>query len=739
MAVEQLHLQNGRIRAVFSAASGALLQIEDRARGFSHLEDKASGPPFRVERGGRMLRTFRSFTYQATADELSFQWDLGGASLQAWVSLLPDGLSFRFKLSGPRAAACRAVEYPLLQHPVSQGENSFLAHAYATGVLFQNPAACLPSRGGLRFCPYPESFSGASMQLMSYYHQGQAGLYLAAHDGQGHQKWLNAYAQKGSLVLSHMYGFEDVGSAAIQQPYPFVIRLLHGDGWEEAAETYREFALKQPWCARGPNWRRKDRKPWLREEVGYTTFGINAGHDRSPWLDRYRRDIGSRGFHVLGPDWTHKPQTFGSGIPGGLADWLPTHFDADTLAAIRKNGDYFAPFEFDFLVALNQSDQAQLQDNLQAFPQPSFSHDGYRFNMLCPCQPFTQAFHEQRDAQAQQESGCDAMYYDISANNLIKICLREDHEHPAGGGRALTEGYRACYRKTADRLSAQAGRDIPLGSEMMCEVFLGELDFYQARAWAQPCSTLETWPFRKQMWSGQARMIPMFDFVYHDYGPVRMDGWGKLVAETGDLFYHTLARVYLWGGLYEINHEYSPMEALDGHENKGEEHYFHFDGQGHAYSRERAACLSLYAAARTGAARDYWAYGRLLKAPRIPLPQKAYTWYHYNHDQKSATYKARGHYAAEAVLISLFEHPEGGYALFLANADSQPHTITLSAEDLPGLNPGAGAQLFRFQPDGSARFKKDLRMQRGEREAIVLQPLALYMLEINNKERGTTQ
>ena len=737
MTMEQLHLQNGRIRAMFSAANGALLQIEDRARGFLHLQGKAEGIPFRVERGGRMLRAFRAFSYEEKPDGLIFHWDLGGASLKAQVTLLTDGLSFVCSLSGPRSSLSRAVEYPLIQDLVSRGEDSFLAHAYATGVLFQNPAACLPSRGGLRFCPYPESFSGASMQLMTYYHQDQAGLYLAAHDGAGHQKWLNAYASKGSLSLSHMVGFEEVGGAEIRQPYPFVIRLLKGAGWEEAAEHYRAFALKQPWCARGPHWQRREQQPWLWSEVGYTTFGINAGHDRSPWLARYRGDINSRGFHVLGPDWTNRPQTFGSGIPGGLADWLPTRFHPATLAAIRENGDYFAPFEFDFLVALNQSDQQRLKDNLQAFPQPTFSQDGYRFNMLCPCQPFTQAFHEERDARVQQESGCDAMYYDISANNLIKICLREDHDHPPGGGRALTEGYKACYRQTRDRLSSQTGRDIPLGTEMMCEVFLGELDFYQARAWAQPSSTLETWPFRKLMWSGQARMIPMFDYVYHDYGPVRMDGWGKLVAETGDLFYHILAKVYLWGGLYEINHEYSPMEALDGVENKGEEHYFHFASRGFAYAGDRARYLGLYAAARTGAARDYWVYGRLLKAPPISLPQKEYSWFHYNHDSNSATYEARGRYRAEAVLMSLFEHPEGGCALFLANADSQPHTITLSADHLPGLLPGAVAQLFRFQPDGSARFTKDLRMQRGEREAIVLQPLALYMLKIKKKERGT--
>ena len=127
------------------------------------------------------------------------------------------------------------------------------------------------------------------------------------------------------------------------------------------------------------------------------TFGINAGHDRTKWLKRFHEDIGAPVFHVLGPDWTNTPQTFDSGIPGGMGDWVPTRFCQANLDAIRENGDYFAPFEFDFLVALNKSDPDLLQPNLQEFPKPTFSHDAYAFSMLCPCTRFTKDFHRERD------------------------------------------------------------------------------------------------------------------------------------------------------------------------------------------------------------------------------------------------------------------------------------------------------------------------------------------------------
>jgi hypothetical protein len=737
MIADSLYLKNKVIRVGFSRRTGALMQIEDKLRGCQHLQGDEQSVPFRLARqGGRMQGAYRVFDFEQREGSLTLHWSLSGCRLEATVTLLDDGLSFSFLLTGPGAAKYHAVEYPILGALSSWGQDSYLAHAYATGLLMRNPAAHLPARGRLRFCPYPEGFSGATMQFMAYYHPGKGGLYLAAEDGQARQKWLNAYTHRGSLVLSYMHGFEHIGAACIRQDYPFVLRLYAGEGWEEAADLYRAFAHCQPWCARGPAYARRTEDDWLREHVGYCTFGISASHDRSRWLKQFREDIGTPGFHVLGPDWTNKPQTFGMGVPGGMDDWLPTRFDARTLAAIRANGDRFAPFEFDFLVNLNQSDRQRLRDNLQAFPVPTYSHDGYRFNMLCPAQPFTQAFHRDRDRQVQRESGCDAMYYDISANNLIKICTREDHVHRPGGGSQINEGYQTCYRQTAEAMAEQAGKPIPLGTELINETFLAELDFYQARAWAQPATDFETWPFRKQMRSGQFRMIPLFDYVYHEFGPVRMDGWGKLVKEIGDLFYYNVARTYLWGGLYELNYEYSPMEALDGRETDPQEHYFHFEPQGYAYDRDRAAYLGSFARARIGDAKPYWSYGRLMAQPKLQPPTKVYSWYHYNHDKHSPAYQAGGDYPAPAVVSSLYRDEHGGFACFLANTSGESHRIPARMEDiLPGVE-SAQAVLYRFDGQGRALIETDFGMQARDLGIITLEPYALYMLKINTTERG---
>ncbi len=733
-----LTLENDAVRVTLSEVDGRILELFDKQRDRAYVKDDKSTPAFLVSAATEMQETEAVFSVVSMAAEgCTLHWDMPDATLTANIALLEDGVSFQASLVNREKSHIRAFEYPIVGSLADYGKRGYLAHPYATGVLFQDPQSCLPATGGLRYAPYPESFSGASMQFCAYYEENAGGLYFAALDGDAHQKWFNAYTQNGALVISHMTGYEEIGSeVTIEMPYEFHIRFMGPGGWREAAELYKPWALSQKWCRRGLAIERaEDQKAdWLLEDVGYATFGINAGADRTQWLDQYRLDIGTKGFHILGPDWANTQQNFYNSVPGGLQDWLPTKFNQNNLENIRKGGDYYAPFEFDFLVGLDKSDAKKLMSHLQKFPSPTFSHDAYTFNMLCPADPFTVAFHRDKNVQMMKEAQMDAMYYDISANNLIKICLSDKHGHTPGGGHEITEGYQTVYQETQQALCAEAKKYVPLGTEMMNETLLGELDYYQARAWAQPSSTLETWPFRQQMRKGTAQMIPLFDYVYHEMGTVRLDGWGKLVAETGDYFYSIVSRVYLWGGLYEINHEYSPMEELNGQENSPEEHYFRFDPQHNAYSADRALYVKSFAGARTGPANPYWAYGTMTVEPAIEIPKVFFHWYHYNHGQGDSSYKASGDIKQPAVLTSAYVSPEGSYALFLSNAHDKAHTLTFDlSHQVLRLSEGEKKVSMLSGFDQELPQIADLGvLQPGKVRAITLElaPYTLYMLEI---------
>ena len=435
-------LENRRIRLTADEATGIITGLLDKEKNREYLPGGNALPPFRVAYDGEMQSEPFTLSAKMAGDAISFSWSMNGAVLISEIILLETGVSFRASLRNDPDSFVKAFEYPILGPLADYGTQGCLAHSYATGVLMRDPLSFVPETGGLRYAPYPEGFSGASMQFLTYYEEGKGGLYFAALDGEAHQKWLNVYKDGGGLAVSHIAGFENaVPGASIAMNYDFVIQLTDGSGWQEAAALYKSWAQRQPWCAMGTAKNRKGRADWLREDAGYCTFGVNAGHDRTNWLRRYRKDIGTPGFHVLGPDWTHTPQTFGWGVPGDMCDWVPVKFNEDNLRAIRENGDYFAPFEFDFLVGMDKSNPETLKPHLQKFPKPTFSHDGYTFNMLCPCDGFTKDFHRERDVTVLRVAGVDAMYYDISANNLIKICMDETHGHRPGGGKEIADGY----------------------------------------------------------------------------------------------------------------------------------------------------------------------------------------------------------------------------------------------------------------------------------------------------------
>ncbi len=263
--------------------------------------------------------------------------------------------------------------------------------------------------------------------------------------------------------------------------------------WYESADIYKRWAVKQYWCKNGPiaDVSETEKSTWLMEEMGVATFGINAGHDRSKWLDNFHDYIDTKMFHILGPDWPHTVQDFGNHIPGGMADWFPTKFNAQTLNAITRHGDKYAPFEFDYLFNINGADGDKGRKALQQFPQDSLkSIDKYKFSLLCPVDPFVQHLHVERDSYLQEEMAVDAIYYDISANNILKVCMDNSHGHPIGAGKLITEAYRENYLNTKQSMKeAASGKYIPMGTEMMNEVFFGCIRLLSSSSWRTASST----------------------------------------------------------------------------------------------------------------------------------------------------------------------------------------------------------------------------------------------------------
>jgi len=559
--------------------------------------------------------------------------------------------------------------------------------------VFENPAALFAAEGdgaarGLLHSPYPEGFSGSTLQLMAYYALGRGGFYLAAEDASGAQKWLDFFGERGHCRARFVHGSGDLGGL-LAPPYPVVVGALTEGTWAEAADRYKAWAVEQPWCAPP---READR--WLREEVGLVTFGINASHDRARWLTAIHELAGTPVLHVLGPNWAKERQDYQGRLPGGIADWFPARFHPANLEAIRANGDRFAPFLFDLLFGADGSDAAEGRAALQEIPDPPRSFDRYAFPFLCPATDVARALHAERDRRLTDEVGADAVYYDISANNVIKRCHSPGHDHPPGGGEALVEAHRGLFAEP------QALR----GTELVNEVFGDLLGFYQARAEASPVSAFEADKFRDWIKSGRAEKVPLHTYVYHEHGPVRMDGWAKLSREQGDLFYWIGARVLVWGGLFQLNYEFSPLETLDGEQEPLDEHYFPLPDHRYEIDPDKAAFVRELAAARTGPANPYLAHGTMLPPLPLECPNVELDWFHYNCPPGWPAYEDRGTHMVPAVVHCGWRHGEGA-AVVLVNVDRVPHVV-----DVP-----ASAELLRL--DGERGYRVSL-LAGGERTGL---------------------
>jgi hypothetical protein len=488
---------------------------------------------------------------------------------------------------------------------------------------------------------------------MTYYAVGCGGFAFSSDDATGAQKWFNFYKHGEHLRVDLGHGTGDL-DAPLEPAYDMVVTALAEGTWTEAADRYKAWAVRQRWCARGPVADDPARDHRCYEQVGIATFGINAAEDRTRWIRRIREIAGTPVLHVLGPNWTNRLQDYRSSLPGGLDDWFPARFDQANVDAIRAQGDLLVPFYFDLLFGRGGADETEGVAALQQIPKPARSIDEYTFPFLCPATPFFQRLHAQRDETLVAEYGVDGVYYDISANNVLKQCYDRSHGHPPGGGAFLVDAYRKLYAEPA----------VTRGTEMINEVFLDQLDFYQARAEGSPVATFEADRFREWMKSGDAEKVPLFTYVYHEYGPVRLDGWAKLSRETGDLFYWVAARVLCWGGLFELNYEFSPLEIVGGEREPLDEHYANLPDHRYEIDPAKAAFVGELARARVG--NPHLAYGTMLPPLAIDSPPVELDWFHYNGPQEWPSYEDRGTKTVPAVVHGAWRF-RGKIAVVLVN------------------------------------------------------------------------
>lgn len=679
-----LSVSTNALQAVLDPATGRLLSLRNLSRDLDLIATPPSAPPFRIELGEvGIVEEFSDFSAIPLANGMRLIWVTAhGITLTSDVLTRGDEIIFTLEALNQGETIIDRIEYPIVDgigRLGGKGQDDFV-HTHATGVLFHDPIDLFvpdpENHRRMRFSPYPEGFAGSTMQFMAYYARGKGGFFIGTEDARKDLKWFNFFKQSEgeSLTCSIMHRspiFQAGRSLVVN--YPVVIAPLHEGTWYEAADRYRTWAFKQAWAQ--PTARSK----WLLEDVGVCTFGINARYDRSGWLDDIDKMAGTPVFHILGPNWAAWKQDYHNNLPRGRADWFPAVFHPANLDVIRRNGDRWAPFEFDMLAGHNPDfpdpileSRMIVNDPGAALSDPGILH----FPFLCPGTDYFHDLHVERDARLVGEYGADALYYDISVSNLLLQCAATNHNHLPGSGSTLGDLFTTMYRDTSAAMAKAGGVYAPFGTEVISEIFVDVFDYYQARAEGIPYAPFETAAFRDWLIAGDAEKIPLFKYVFQERSPLRMDGWARPSKEIGDLFYWTSAQTLLNGGLLELNYEFSQLEDRNGESEALDEHYYGWDERHFTLDPAKAAFIGEIARGRTGAANPFLAYGQMLPAPTVDAAPAEMAFKTVNVFKNDPNYEAEGTMKVPSVLATSWQH--GERAIHLAvNLLDKPQTVTI--------------------------------------------------------------
>ncbi|MFC1736868.1 DUF6259 domain-containing protein [Candidatus Hydrogenedentota bacterium] len=198
---------------------------------------------------------------------------IGGFDLSAKVIVEldtdQDGTTWKIEINGDDKNPLKRIYFPYMAGYSGLGESpkdDVFAMPVYFGLLQQNPFAAamdgmtMPSPGHA----YP---GGLSMQFVSLYDK-KGGFYLACEDTEANVKTFRLGPDKldksrASLSVEHFFKEDSATSFATE--YPIRLRSFHGD-WYDSADIYREWTVKQEWCARKLE-DREDYPEWFKGPI----------------------------------------------------------------------------------------------------------------------------------------------------------------------------------------------------------------------------------------------------------------------------------------------------------------------------------------------------------------------------------------------------------------------------------------------------------------------------------------
>ncbi|MHA1832785.1 MAG: DUF6259 domain-containing protein, partial [Candidatus Baldrarchaeia archaeon] len=392
------------------------------------------------------------------------------------------------------------IEFPYLSGigPISEDKNKdYLSIPWMSGKLLANPLDYL-SKNSIR-----GTYPGLSLQFFSYYGE-RGGLYLAAYDPEVYPKAFVFEPDDDEHLSYRLQNFpENMGLKKVyNMPYPAVVGVFNGD-WITAAQIYRDWALKQPWCSKGPLETRSDFPEWLKS---ISLWVWNRGKTEK-----------------VGPPVIALQQYLG--LPVGIAPWhwwhnnpydthLPEYYppregDAsfkEGINKLHKSGIRMTPY----INSVYWDTQIEEWKEAEKYSAKNYALKPYitvfctytkaPLAIMCSFTEFWQNKVSDLVSKVVNEYDVDGAYLDCLPSN--PLCFDPEHGHPVGGGNYFYAG----YKRMIDKIRHKAKKkDIMLSAEGCHEAYIDLLEGFLVYD--------EIFIHRNKNLS----LIPLFQFIYHGY------------------------------------------------------------------------------------------------------------------------------------------------------------------------------------------------------------------------------
>jgi len=403
----------------------------------------------------------------ATAEKLTMVWDAtevagGTVKVSCTFETATDAIADECKLT--RAARkmpvlygkinvannsdcdIREVQFPRMTFVAgaSKPEETTLVFPRAYGRSWRDPFDA--PRGYLVGTIEPAGLTGGSeMHFGTLYDDAGSGLYWAMYDGEGYQKrsvYDNKTAEQIEFKLCCTVENCLTPGVDFSSPYPIVLGAYEGDWWD-AARMYREWALQQKWCAKGPWHKREDVADWLKE----CDIWIRGDARRYP--AELERDFIYELQDIVGG--TIGVQLYGwYGGEDGKADWSSTlgwpmvEGYPEMIAETKARGIYHTPYVNSLQTIVSDPncpkglEPAFLLDKTLA-PVTYHTEDGI---IMCAATQTWKDMLVQACERLVRDGNCAGIYLDQLGGQCGTPCYADNHGHPVGGGHYATDGLR---------------------------------------------------------------------------------------------------------------------------------------------------------------------------------------------------------------------------------------------------------------------------------------------------------